>query len=300
VLDFDKGEPPAELNLPKTFIVKTARGTHVYFTGTSKQGDMYLNGVHIGEIKSAGGYVLAPYSIHPDGPIYTVKTNDPVPPVPAHLLAKVTPERREPVDASANGAPIARGLHDITLYKIGCKLRQIGLEEEAIYNALVEVCEKRCENYGEDYLDMCRRKAQQACKHAPGVDTELALNQKADVQQSAQVVDTSNWRDQFRAVGEMSDRPIDEIIPGALQEGVCFIGATPGDGKTLVSLAFAKAICTGEPLFGLPQFSVRKPRTVIYLIPETRDPAFRRRCEAFRIQTTNRSSWLARYRQAHR
>src|SRR5262249_21380209 len=118
VLDFDKGEPPAELNLPKTFIVKTARGTHVYFTGTSKQGDMYLNGAHIGEIKSVGGYVLAPFSVHPDGPTYTIVTNEGLPQITTELLAKVTRERNEPVDESVNGALIPRGQHDITLYKI--------------------------------------------------------------------------------------------------------------------------------------------------------------------------------------
>ena len=65
VLDFDNGEPPAELNLPPTLTVKTSRGTHVYFVGTSKQGDLYLNNKHIGEIKSKGGYVLGPFSVRP-------------------------------------------------------------------------------------------------------------------------------------------------------------------------------------------------------------------------------------------
>ncbi len=58
VLDFDNGKPPAELGLPETLQVSTSRGTHVYLSGVSKQGDMHLNGVHVGEIKSAGGYVL--------------------------------------------------------------------------------------------------------------------------------------------------------------------------------------------------------------------------------------------------
>ena len=99
VLDFDKGEPPAELNLPATLTVKTARGTHVYFSGTSKQSDIYLNGVHIGEVKSAGGYVLAPFSVHPEGPIYTLVANVGVEPLPEKLLEKLAPVR-EPVDAS--------------------------------------------------------------------------------------------------------------------------------------------------------------------------------------------------------
>src|SRR5260370_36877755 len=145
VLDFDKGEPPAELNLPTTFTVKTARGTHVYFAGTSKQGDMHLNGAHVGEVKSTGGYVLAPFSIHPDGPVYTVASapGTEVINLPEGLLAKLT-SVREPVDASRDGAKIPRGEHDTALYRIACKLRHLGLEEGAIYDALVEICANRC------------------------------------------------------------------------------------------------------------------------------------------------------------
>jgi hypothetical protein len=296
VLDFDKGEPPAGLSLPETVMVKTSRGTHVYFAGTSKQGDMYFNGLHVGEVKSAGGYVLAPFSAHPSGAVYTVASaaGTEVVNMPSDLLAKLAAPR-EPVDASINGAPIPRGQHDTQLYRIACKLRHIGLEEEGIYNHLVEVCVKRCENYGTDYLDMCRKKAQQACKHDPGIDRNLDLNQRPDASlvQQTTTPDVTNWRDQFHSVGEMDDRPVDEIIKGALQEGVCFIGASPGDGKTLTALAFAKAICTGEPLFGLPQFSVAKPRAVIYLIPETRDPAFRKRCTDFQIPN-DKTKFMAR------
>jgi hypothetical protein len=120
----------------------------------------------------------------------------------------------------------------------------------------------------------------------------LTMNQQPTQQQVA-AQDTSNWREMFRSVGEMEDGPIDMIIEGALQEGTCFLGANPGDGKTLVALAFAKAICTGTPLFGLPQYSVSKPRPVIYLIPESRDRAFRKRCEAFRIPN-DKSKFMAR------
>jgi len=115
----------------------------------------------------------------------------------------------------------------------------------------------------------------------------LAQYQAAQPQQAAaqptQPIDPSTWRSLFRTIGEMEDGPIDMIIDGVLQEGTCFLGALPSSGKTLVSLAFAKAICTGEPLFNLTQYSVQKPRTVIYLIPESRDRAFRKRCEVFRL-----------------
>jgi len=110
---------------------------------------------------------------------------------------------------------------------------------------------------------------------------------------AAAPVDVSDWRSQFRSVGEMDDGPIVEVIKGVLQEGICFLGASPSDGKTLVSLAMAKAISTGQPLFGLSQFAVKEPRTVIYLIPESRDRAFRKRCEAFRIPN-DKTKFMAR------
>jgi AAA domain/RepB DNA-primase from phage plasmid len=108
------------------------------------------------------------------------------------------------------------------------------------------------------------------------------------------VVDVSKWMDQFRSIEEMEDGEIDMVIEGVLQEGTCFIGATPGDGKTLIGLSLAKAICQGLPLFGLPQFTVKKPRTVIYLIPESRDRAFRRRCEKFRVPKNDKMKFMCR------
>src|SRR5260370_11082650 len=55
----------------------------------------------------------------------------------------------------------------------------------------------------------------------------------------------------------------------------------------------AKAISTGQALFVLSQFAVKEPRTVIYLIPESRDRAFRKRCEAFRIPN-DKTKFMAR------
>ena len=281
VLDFDKGEPPAELNLPTTLTVKTARGTHVYFAGKSKQGDMHLNDVHIGEVKSDGGYTLAPYSVHPGGPVYTLAVTADVAPVPQGLLQKLTPVR-ESVDASSNGPEIPRGTRYRELVRIAGVLRNAAMSADQIYGHLLVVLENRCPGYGKEYPEKLKQIANGIGTKPVGQDTNLILSGTLH-QQAAPVVDTSKWRDQFRSVGQMDNGPIDEIIRGVLQEGVCFIGANPGDGKTLVSLAFAKSICTGTPLFGLSGFSVEKPRLVVYLIPESRDRAFRKRCEAFRI-----------------
>jgi hypothetical protein len=103
----------------------------------------------------------------------------------------------------------------------------------------------------------------------------------------------TNWLSKFRGVTEMEEGDIVMVIDGVLQEGTCFIGANPGDGKTLIALAMAKAISSGTPLFNIAGFSVKEARPVIYLIPESRDRAFRKRCESFRI-TTDKMKFMAR------
>ncbi len=103
----------------------------------------------------------------------------------------------------------------------------------------------------------------------------------------------NNWLSKFRGVTEMEEGDIVMVIDGVLQEGTCFIGANPGDGKTLIALAMAKAISSGTPLFNVENFSVKEARPVIYLIPESRDRAFRKRCESFRI-TTDKMKFMAR------
>jgi len=63
-------------------------------------------------------------------------------------VSELTKHDSDRVTASADGPKIPRGSHDNELTRIAGKLRQDGLEEDGIYTAIVEVCEKRCENYG--------------------------------------------------------------------------------------------------------------------------------------------------------
>jgi hypothetical protein len=278
VLDFDQGEPPAELGLPETMNVKTARGTHVYLAGTSKQGKMVFNGEAIGDIKSAGGYVLGPSSEHPDGPIYTIGKTSPIAAIPCGLIDGLRGERQP--SPTIDGEKIPYGRHDIELTRTAGKLRDAGLDEDQINDLIVGMCEKRCENYGNDYRAMCSKIAHSIARYPVEKDHSLLLSNST---KSSVSVDVSDWRRMFRSVGEMEQGDVVMIIDGVLQEGTCFIGANPGDGKTLVGLAFAKAIATGAALFGLMQFPAKRARTVIYLIPESGDRAFRKRCEAFRM-----------------
>jgi hypothetical protein len=70
---------------------------------------------------------------------------------------------------------------------------------------------------------------------------------------------------------------IEQILP----EGVTFIGALAGVGKTWFALSIAKALTSGRPF--LNNFKVPEPLNVIYLIPEVGERPFRKRLERMRI-----------------
>jgi Bifunctional DNA primase/polymerase, N-terminal len=198
VLDFDHIEDvPEWVKKLRTYKVGTVRGIHVYLRGARATAYMYnAEGKHIGEIKSLGGYVMAAGSIHPDGPTYTVIDDSDVTNATVELnelidkLVKNAPMKSS-ADASVNGPKIPRGQHDTELHRIAGKLRHISLEEDAIYTALVEVCEKRCEDYGADYLEMCRKHAHNICKHPVPTELNFTIGGKLPEQTAAKLTQSA-------------------------------------------------------------------------------------------------------------
>ena len=287
VLDFDKPESmPEWLNQIKTYRVKTAKGVHVYFRGVRKTTKLYVDGDLVGDIKSAGGYVLSAGSRHPDGPTYTVIDGSAIAPLP-DISNLIRPTSKQ-VNASPDGPPIPYRNHDTELTRIAGVLRNAGFSETKIEEQLVDVCEHRCEGYGTDYRQMCKKIAHSIAQKPVGQAAQPVIMGGVTLGQAQPTVEPSNWRSLFRNLSEMEQGDIVMIIDGVLQEGTCFLGANPGNGKTLVALAIAKAITLGEPLFGISEYIVKQPRNVIYLIPESADRAFRKRGEAFRLPQDDR------------
>ena len=108
VFDFDKPEYiPEWLNAIHTYKVRTSRGIQIYFVGArDTKGIMkiMIGGVHVGEVKSIGGYVVAAGSVHPDGPTYTVIDDSPVAPMPPEAVALLSESRS--AQAASNAQPI--------------------------------------------------------------------------------------------------------------------------------------------------------------------------------------------------
>lgn len=60
-------------------------------------------------------------------------------------------------------------------------------------------------------------------------------------------------------------------------------GGLPGHGKTLLGLSTAKALLTGNPLFGHKPFAVEKSKRVLYLCPEVGLGPLTHRLKLFRL-----------------
>ena len=173
----DRIESETGQKIPLTYRVRSRTGRgHYYWKQTAESiamGNVGQSNVAHGDfsVRVNNEYVVAANSIHPlSNEPYTVVCTAPIAECPQWLIEWIKAQKASTkrLNAAVEGEKIPHGRHDDTLFRIGCKLRNIGLEEEGIYNHLVEVCEKRCEGYGTDYLDMCRNKAVQACKYPVG------------------------------------------------------------------------------------------------------------------------------------
>ena len=75
--------------------------------------------------------------------------------------------------------------------------------------------------------------------------------------------------------------PLRFAIAGFLQDdGITGIGGPPAHSKTWIMLCIARALLTGEPLFGYKHFQVLRPaERAVYLIPEAGLGPFKARLE---------------------
>jgi hypothetical protein len=257
---------------------------------------------YIGETKPDGtgemwslrmhnSYVVAPGSVAPNkqGELteYAVAFLAPIIEIPDALLKFLVGRYEASGGASTktpsiHGDPIPYGEHDKGLTRIAGKLRHDGMEEDSLAAALIEICQKRCENYGDDYREMCQKIAKSVCRYEVGKDSRVLIGGRV-IGQAADPIDVSKWQDNFKSVGELEAGDVRMLIRNFLPEGTCFLGGLPGEGKTLLALSITKALTTGENFLGRSDFDVPAIIPVIYLIPESGSRAFRKRCEKFHI-----------------
>jgi hypothetical protein len=81
----------------------------------------------------------------------------------------------------------------------------------------------------------------------------------------------------FHRICELAEGEPEAIIEGYFEEGVSFLGAKSGVGKTWIGISEGQALRSGKPFLGT--FRVPKQREVMYLVPEVTERRFRSRCE---------------------
>ena len=283
----------------KTYRVRSVSGdTHLYFKqddasrGMGNISGKGANGEETWSARVNNRYVLAPGSVaHPNNdasqPLaqYRVIDRCPVIEAPNDFIdflkakaGKATPATETTGVSRTEGVitPVNEGGRNNFLASVGGNLRRAGCEYEQILAVLQRKNEERC---SPPLLTAeVEAIARSISQYKDESDRVVFSSAKPNAQ-----LDLSTWRQQFRTVSELQAGNVQMLIKNFLPEGTTFIGALPGEGKTLLALSIAKALTTGKNLLGHPDFGVPKRVPVLYLIPEVGAQAFRMRCEKFHI-----------------
>jgi len=113
-------------------------------------------------------------------------------------------------------------------------------------------------------------------------DADLILDRAEKALSDIKAGRTTEWQKKFHTVDELPKGEPIMLIDDVLPEGVTFVGATTGHGKTWFALSLSKALTQGGKLLGV--FNVAEIVPVLYLVPEMNGRTFRRRCERFGIE----------------
>jgi Bifunctional DNA primase/polymerase, N-terminal/AAA domain/Primase C terminal 1 (PriCT-1) len=258
----------ARVGLPPTFTVRTGRrpefGLQFHFEGVlPDMGEFQLDGCS-GQIKSEGGYVMMPGSIHPDtGETYQVWADVPLAPIPdvVRNLRTVKREALNP-DGTMQKVPEGAGRH-AALMSFAGTLRNKGFDRDAILAQLIPANDAMCEAPVSD--EDLEHIADSAASYALPEPEPVAVI-GAGTKQPEPLKD---WRELFHTREDaLNAPPISFLIKGFLQrEGVTAICGPVRERKSLIALNVVHALSTGAKLFDYFEV-VRKPERVLYLCPE--------------------------------
>jgi hypothetical protein len=107
-------------------------------------------------------------------------------------------------------------------------------------------------------------------------------------------LDKSPWWGSFRGVDELEGNgTVKMYIENFLPEGATLICGLPKVGKSFLALSVAKALTSGQPLFGRLGFEVPEVVPVLYLAAESGDGALKLRCEKMGI-TKDKTKFICR------
>jgi hypothetical protein len=103
-----------------------------------------------------------------------------------------------------------------------------------------------------------------------------------------------DWRNSVKGADELEGSgSIKMYVENFIPEGITLICGLPKEGKSFLALSVAKALTTGQPLFGRIGYEVPEPVSVLYLAAESGDGALKLRCDKMKI-TKDKKMFVAR------
>lgn len=151
---------------------------------------MFFDGKHIGEIKSDGGYVLGPTSVHPDGTVYTIIGHSPIQALPEDLITKLTaapPSQAIASSGERRRVPFGQ-MHSAIVTEAG-RLRAAGYESNDIVEMIVEKWAPANLELGYDEAKVRKTAQDVSTRYDQGQNNALELNQRPDAPQGIEVVE---------------------------------------------------------------------------------------------------------------
>jgi Bifunctional DNA primase/polymerase, N-terminal/AAA domain/Primase C terminal 1 (PriCT-1) len=147
-------EHPETLEWLRTATIQTSRGTQYLFAYPADRKIPNSAGLLAAGIDIRGhhGYIMAPGSIHPDGPVYEWATQEPIALPPLWLLNKISAAHSHsaaisdrPIPNASEQRKVSYGSRNSTLTSLAGTMRRRGMVEAAIEAALLVVNSEQCE-----------------------------------------------------------------------------------------------------------------------------------------------------------
>lgn len=249
--------------LPDTWEALTGRGgRHIYFQcddAAVTVGTNIRNGI---DFRGAGGYVVAPPSIHENGHRYEWEAGHSPADTPLAPLPEWLHEIMVTGTAKARTAPaeipekIRSGERNDQLFKTACSLRAKGLTEKEILGALREMNAERCDPPVKDYELV--KLVESAGKYQRGNQTREEKKQPPDVFLSC-----------FKTLDSFEEQEATWLVPGWIPEGqITLMAADGGIGKTTLWCNLIAALSSGGVCLLDPPGYQRAAQTVAFMTTE--------------------------------
>jgi hypothetical protein len=228
------------------------RGMHLYFAGVYPTRATPVHGV---EVRGAGGYVVAPGSVHASGVQYMgslpAVADLPTPPPPILSLLRSS-EVSKTVAPRVDG-PIIQGQRNGTLTSFAGTMRRRGMAEGAIFAALM-VENARCDPPLPE--DEVRTIAHSIARYAPAVPPVAAPNGdgphvEAEAEPEADAGPHPLLMNMTEAM-RLAMQPVPWIVDSVAAAGtVTTLAGVRGEAKTWLALFMCANVATGGNLAGI-------------------------------------------------